>query len=92
MDRLNRIFLDELVFEPNIDETQIGVTVEAGIVTLSGVVNVFYKKGLTNTVSKRVIGVKAIAEDIKVKYGDDLRRADKEIVNKIEIVPEGEGS
>jgi hypothetical protein len=55
------------------------VTIEDGIVTLSGVVIDFYKKGLANTVSRRVIGVKAVAEDIVVKYGDTLRKTDKEI-------------
>ncbi|MFT6796849.1 MAG: osmotically-inducible protein OsmY [Maribacter sp.] len=81
--QIKQDILDELVFEPNIDETQIGVTVEDGIVTLSGVVSEFHKKGLANTVAKRVIGVKAVAEDIKVKYDDDLKKTDKEIAKVV---------
>lgn len=37
---------DELAWEPSIDETQIGVTVKDGIVTLSGIVNKYAKKWL----------------------------------------------
>ena len=36
--------LDELVWQPNIDETQIGVIVKNGVVTLSGVVDSYSKK------------------------------------------------
>ncbi len=71
--------LDELVFHPNIDETQIGVIVEDGVVTLSGVVNEYSKKAAANKVAKSVVGVKAVAEDIEVKYGDDFKKTDKEI-------------
>ncbi len=71
--------LDELVFQPNIDETQIGVIVEDGVVTLSGVVNEYAKKVAANKVAKSVVGVKAVAEDIEVKYGDDFKKTDKEI-------------
>lgn len=77
--QIKQDILDELVFEPNIDETQIGVTVENGIVALSGVVNNYHKKVLANKVAKRVIGVKAVAEDIEVKYGDEYKKTDKEI-------------
>jgi osmotically-inducible protein OsmY len=77
--QIKQDILDELVFEPNIDETQIGVIVEDGIVTLSGVVNKYHKKALANKVAKRVIGVKAVAEDIVVKYGEDFKKTDKEI-------------
>ena len=77
--QIKQDILDELVFEPNIDETQIGVIVEDGVVTLSGVVNEYHKKAVANKVAKRVIGVKAVAEDIEVKYGEDFKKTDKEI-------------
>ncbi|SDE43951.1 Osmotically-inducible protein OsmY, contains BON domain [Pricia antarctica] len=77
--QIKQDILDELVFEPNIDETQIGIIVEDGVVTLSGVVNDYHKKVLANKVAKRIVGVKAVAEDIEVKYGDDFKKTDKEI-------------
>ena len=71
--------LDELAWIPNIDETQIGVIVENGIVTLSGVVNQYAKKVAAEKAAKNVVGVKAVAEDIEVKYGEEYKKTDKEI-------------
>lgn len=71
--------LDELVFMPNIDETQIGVIVEDGVVTLTGFVDAFHKKVAAEKAVKSVEGVKAVAEDITVKYGDNYKKTDKEI-------------
>lgn len=79
--QIKQDILDELVFEPHIDETQIGILVKDGIVTLSGVVSNYQKKQLANEVAKRVIGVKAIAEDIEVKYGEDYIKSDTEIAS-----------
>ncbi|HEY5687459.1 MAG TPA: BON domain-containing protein [Yeosuana sp.] len=75
--------LDELAWQPNIDETQIGVIVENGVVTLSGVVNSFAKKLDAEKAAKRVEGVKAVALDIEVKYGTDFKKTDKEIAKAI---------
>jgi osmotically-inducible protein OsmY len=75
--------LDELAWQPNIDETQIGVIVEDGVVTLSGVVDEYSKKVAAEKATKRVAGVKAVAEDIEVKYGDDFRKTDKEIAKVV---------
>ena len=66
--------LDELAWQPNIDEIQIGVIVEDGVVTLSGVVDEYSKKVAAEKATKKVAGVKAVAEDIEVKYGDDLKK------------------
>lgn len=71
--------IDQLSWEPNIDEKQIGVIVENGVVTLTGVVNNYMKKIAAENAAKKVSGVKAVAEDIIVKYGDDFKKTDKEI-------------
>ena len=71
--------LAELKWQPEIDETEIGVTVEDGIVALSGVVDQYRKKSAAHEAAKRVAGVRAVAEDIEVKYGDDYKKTDKEI-------------
>ena len=75
--------LDELAWQPNIDETQIGVIVEDGVVTLSGVVNNYSKKLAAEKAVKSVEGVKAVALDIEVKYGTDFKKTDKEIAKAI---------
>ena len=75
--------LDELAWQPNIDETQIGVIVDDGVVTLSGVVNSYSKKIAAEKAAKNVEGVKAVALDIEVKYGTDFKKTDKEIAKAI---------
>jgi osmotically-inducible protein OsmY len=75
--------LDELAWQPNIDENEIGVIVEGGVVTLSGVVNSYAKKMAAEKAVKAVMGVKAIAGDIEVKYGDDFKKTDKEIAKAV---------
>ena len=91
--------LTELAWQPNIDETKIGVIVENGVVTLSGVVDSYSKKLAAETAVKAVKGVKAVALDIEVKYGTDYKKTDKEIakaaVNALDwdtSIPEGKVS
>ena len=75
--------LAELSWQPNIDETEIGVIVEDGVVTLSGVVDNYAKKMAAEKAAKIVEGVKAVALDIDVKYGTDFKKTDKEIAKAI---------
>lgn len=75
--------LDELAWQPDIDETQIGVIVENGIVTLTGTVDSYTKKIAAEKAIKGVLGVKAVAEDIEVKYGNSYKRTDKEIAKAV---------
>ncbi|MFX0557859.1 BON domain-containing protein [Maribacter sp. CXY002] len=70
---------DELAWEPSIDETKIGVAVDNGVVTLSGEVDSYTKKMAAEKAAKRVQGVKAVAEDIVVKYASSLEKTDTEI-------------
>lgn len=73
--------LDELAWQPNIDETQIGVIVNDGIVTLTGTVFTYaIKMAVVKTIEK-IAGVKAIAEDIKIGYISSLNKTDTEISN-----------
>ena len=75
--------LDELMWQPNIDETQIGVIVEKGVVTLTGFVDTYAKKTAAIEAVKNVKGVKAVANDIEVKYGSDYKKTDKEIAKAV---------
>jgi osmotically-inducible protein OsmY len=77
--QIKKDVLDELAWQPNIDETEIGVIVEDGVVTLTGFVDAYPKKVAAEKAVKNVAGVKAVAEDIQVKYGDDYKKTDKEI-------------
>ncbi|WP_213521964.1 BON domain-containing protein [Nonlabens sp.] len=71
--------LDELEWQPSIDETQIGVVVKDGIVTLSGTVDSYLKKLEAENAAKSVVGVKAVAENIEVVYGDNYHKTDSDI-------------
>ena len=73
--------LDELEWQPSIDETQIGVVVNDGIVTLSGTVDSYVKKREAENAVKSVVGVKAVAEDIEVIYGGRNKKSDTEIAS-----------
>ncbi|TLP81743.1 BON domain-containing protein [Maribacter sp. ACAM166] len=75
--------LDELAWQPNIDETEIGVTVKDGIVNLSGTVNNYSKKIAAEKAVKSVDGVKAVAENIEVKRGHAYKKTDKEIAKAV---------
>lgn len=75
--------LSELLWQPNIDETKIGVIVEKGVVTLSGVVDSYSKKLAAEKAVKNVKGVKAVALDIDVKYGTEYKKTDKEIAKAV---------
>jgi osmotically-inducible protein OsmY len=77
--KLREDVIDQLSWEPNLDEKKIGVAVENGVVTLSGVVNNYSQKTAAERAAKKVYGVKAVAEDIEVKYGDAFKKADSEI-------------
>ncbi len=71
--------LAELMWQSSINDTNIGVIVEDGTATLSGVVDSFAKKLAAEKVAKSVKGVKAVEIDIEVKLGANYKKTDKEI-------------
>lgn len=81
--KIKESVLEELTWQPNIDETQIGVIVENGVVTLTGIVDSYTKKVAAEKAVKNVIGVKAVAENIEVKYGTSYKKTDQEIAKAI---------
>jgi osmotically-inducible protein OsmY len=70
-------------WEPFIHTAEIGVTAKDGVVTLSGSVNSYSKKINAENAAKKVEGVKAIAEDITIDYGDSFKKNDTEIAQEI---------
>ena len=69
----------ELDWEPSIDAAEIGVAVKDGVVTLSGFVDTYGEKWTAEKVAGRVSGVKAVAEEIKVRLPGTYERSDEEI-------------
>lgn len=64
---LKQDVLDELDFEPSIDAAHIGVAVDHGVVTLTGHVSTYAQKAATEAATRRVKGVKGIAQEIEVR-------------------------
>lgn len=82
-DRILRQFIiDELDFEPSIDAANIGVAVEKGVVTLTGHVESYIQKIAAERAVQRIKGVKAIAEEIEVRYPEQKKRSDDEIAQR----------
>lgn len=79
--QLKQDIIDQLKWQNDIDETQIGITVKDGLVTLTGLVFSYPIKLAVEDAVKKVAGVKAIAEDIKVGYISELNKTDTEIAN-----------
>jgi len=57
----------ELRWDSRVDQTEIGVEVDKGIVTLTGTVNSFAKKVAAKEAAHRVAGVLDVADNIQVK-------------------------
>jgi osmotically-inducible protein OsmY len=68
--QLRRDVINELVLEPLIIATHIGVTVKDGVVTLFGHVNSFFQRAVVGWTVKRVPGVQGLAMKIGVRLPD----------------------
>ncbi|MGB3928787.1 MAG: BON domain-containing protein [Sphingobium sp.] len=81
--QLQHDVMAELEWEPSIDHADIGVAVNDGVVTLSGYVKSYPQKVTAEKATRRVAGVRAIAEEIKVRFASDRKTADHEIAKRI---------
>ncbi len=63
---LNKDVLEELAFDPSIDERNIAVAVSDGVVTLTGSVKSYGQKLAAERAVKRVRGVHGIAEELTI--------------------------
>jgi osmotically-inducible protein OsmY len=71
--------ISELKWEPSIDAAKIGVSVRDGIVTLDGDVDSFIEKLAAERVASHVAGVKAVAQELKVRLPQSFERNDADI-------------
>jgi osmotically-inducible protein OsmY len=77
--QLQQDVLEELRWEPSVNPAEIGVAAKDGVVTLTGFVNSFGEKLTAEKATKRVQGVKAVAEEIEVRIPSMLKRTDADI-------------
>lgn len=80
---LQRNVIAELEWEPSVDSADIGVSVADGVVTLNGFVKSYAEKLSAEKAARRVHGVKAIAQDLKVRFAGAAKTADSDIAKRI---------
>jgi osmotically-inducible protein OsmY len=80
--------LNELKWEPGVDHEKIGVSADDGVITLSGLVPSFSQKLLAEKVARRVKGVRAVAEEIEVRFAFEPKTSDTEIAKRVADVLE----
>lgn len=71
--------MEELDWMPILVANEIGVAVKNGVVTLSGTVDTYGKKIAAEDATKRVFGVKAVAQDIEIKLPLSEKKTDSEL-------------
>ena len=74
----------ELNWDPKINAAQIGVTVDKGVVSLLGMVDTYAEKWAAEDATKRVWGVRTVAQDLKVKVLYDDIQTDPSIASAVE--------
>ena len=79
--QLQKDIIDELRWEPRVNEAEIAVSAKDGVVTLTGSVETFAQKYEAERAVERVSGVRAIADDLKVKVFGPHERSDTEIAH-----------
>src|SRR5579884_3642485 len=75
--------LQELKWDTRVEETDIGVEVENGVVRLTGTVNSYAEKLAAQESAHRVVGVLDVANDIEVKIPGSRRRTDLDIAQAV---------
>jgi osmotically-inducible protein OsmY len=79
---IERDVVEELKWNPDLDSTDIAVTVKDGVVTLAGFVRTYVDKTEAEVAAKRVAGVVAVANDIAVRLPATDERPDPEIARQ----------
>ncbi len=80
---LQRDVENAIKWEPLLNPAEIGVTAKDGVVSLTGVVDSYAKKMEAENAAKKVIGVKALIEEIEVKFPSSWTKTNAEIGNEV---------
>ena len=80
--QLRQNVVDELEYEPSVDAAHIGVAVDKGVVTLTGHVASYAEKQAAIAAVRRIKGVRAIAEEMEVRYPSGKKTSDDEIAKR----------
>ncbi|AMP00124.1 BON domain protein [Collimonas arenae] len=86
--QLRQDVMDELAWDPSINDTDIGVEVKDGVVTLEGHLSSYAEKYAAERAAQRVAGVKGVAVEIDVRLPGTSERSDADIVRASELALE----
>lgn len=75
--------LRELNWDTRIAQTEVGVEVDKGVVTLTGTVDSYAKKTAAEQAAHRVVGVLDVANDIHIHYAGFGKKTDAEIAQAV---------
>lgn len=78
---LQRDIIDELHWDPSVGMAEIGVAVQDGVVTLSGIVESNATRFNAIHAAERVAGVQALADDLIVKLPSSAARSDTDMAH-----------
>lgn len=81
--QIHRDVIEELRWDSRVDETEVGVEVDKGVVTLTGTVSSWAKRMAAQEAARRVRGVLDVANDIEVGVPGGLTRTDTEIAQAV---------
>lgn len=82
-EELQKNVQDALKWEPLLKAAEIGVTVEDGVVTLTGAVDSYAKKLEAEDAAKSIAGVKAVIEKIEIQFGSTWYKSGSEIAIEV---------
>jgi osmotically-inducible protein OsmY len=80
---IHKAVLGELKWDSRVDETDVGVEVDRGVVTLTGTVDNYAKRLAAQEAAHRVAGVLDVANDVKVRLAGASGRTDTEIAQAV---------
>src|SRR5438876_11233593 len=75
--------LRELDWDPRVRATDVGATVDGGVITLIGTVHSYAERVAAKQAAHRVRGVLDVANDLRVKIPGDLRRSDNDVAHAV---------
>jgi osmotically-inducible protein OsmY len=78
-EQIQQDVMEEFKWDARIQPNEIGVTVNDGVVTLTGWVDNYGKKWTAERTAHRVNGVRAVANDIEVRLPSSAERTDTDI-------------
>lgn len=82
-EQLQKDVRDAILWEPLLNDTEITVTADEGVVTLTGTVDSYVKKSEAEDAAKQVAGVLAVLVNIEIRLKGQAEKTDEEIAADI---------